>query len=197
MDAGDLDMDYADGGGGAEDVLEVFARAATGGGLPASVTDLIRAAGQLRHRPAEALALLERARAAAPVHPAPLVALYRFYFYGHQLAQAQTVGEAALAIARTALGPGFGAIPPTREQVRYDAAVRFYLFTLKGLAHLQLRQGARQAARARLAELRWLDPDDVMGGALLAHVLARYEDSADDERASGAHPARGWAGLPS
>lgn len=197
MDAGELSMDRADGGGSAEDVLEAFARSATGGGLPASVTNLIRAAGQLRHRPTEALVLLERARAAAPAHPVPLVALYRFYFYGHQLAQAQTVGEAALAIARTALGPGFGAIPPTREQVRYDAAVRFYLFTLKGLAYLQLRQGALQAARARLAELRWLDPDDVVGGALLAHVLARHEDSTVDECASGAHPARGWAEMPS
>ncbi|MBB2932232.1 hypothetical protein [Paraburkholderia silvatlantica] len=188
-----------DGGAGdIADALATFARCTLGGGLPAQAAALIDAAGQLRDRPDEAVALLERARADAPGHPAPLIALYRFHFYGHRLAQACSAGEEALAVARRALGAGFGAIPPTGDAVRYDAAVRFYLFTLKGLAYLQLRLGERQAARARLAELRWLDPDDVLGGALLAHVLARHEgdDEADDAFSSSAHPARGWAGLP-
>ncbi len=41
-------------------------------------------------------------------------------------------GEDALAIARTALGPDFGDEPPSDDAARHDAAVRFYLFTLKG-----------------------------------------------------------------
>lgn len=178
-----------------DDVLADFGSSALGAGLPDDVAAWIDAAGRLRHRPDEARALLERARAAAPTHPAPLIALYRFYFYGHQLAQARTVGEAALAIARAALGPRFGDVPPDSEAVRYDAAVRFYLFVLKGLAYLNLRLGDADAARAQLNELRHLDPEDRVGGALLMHVLVRHERSefADEDEPLRAHPARGWA----
>jgi tetratricopeptide (TPR) repeat protein len=152
---------------------------------------LIARAAQLRHRPEEALALLEQAQVAAPRHPAPLIALYRFHFYGHQLEQARAVGEDALAIARTALGPDFGDEPPADEATRHDAAVRFYLFTLKGLAYLNLRLGATDDARTLLRELHRLDPQDHVGAAVLAHVLTRHEQG-DTDRAGTAYPARGW-----
>ena len=116
-----------------------FAEGALGGALSPEVDALIAEAGSLRAQPDAALALLERARAAAPRHPVPLIALYRFHFYGHRLAQARAVGEDALAVARMALGAEFGDQPPADEAVRHDPAVRFYLFTLKGLAYLNLR----------------------------------------------------------
>ncbi len=83
-----------------EDAASAFARSAVGGGLPPEVDGLIAQAGKLRDQPAQALALLQRARAAAPRHPAPLIALYRFHFYGHQLEQARAVGEDAPAMTR-------------------------------------------------------------------------------------------------
>lgn len=174
-----------------DDDLAAFADGAIGGGLSPQVNALITQAGLLRHLPHEALPLLAQARAAAPRHPAPLIALYRFYFYGHQLAQARTVGEDALAIARTALGPNFGDVPPDEEATRHNAAVRFYLFTLKGLAYLNMRLGAMEDAQLLLAELRRLDPQDHVGGALLFHVLTRREkgDAAD---VASAYPVRGW-----
>jgi len=181
-----------------EDAAAAFARSAVGGGLSPEVDALIAEAGRLRHRPEEALALLKRARSEAPSHPAPLVALYRFYFYGHQLALARAVGEDALAIARTALGPAFGDEPPSRDAARYDAAVRFYLFTLKGLAYLNLRLGELEEARLLLRELRRLDPEDQVGGALLSQVLAnrvQYMEAGDDLGAQAAYPARGWTGA--
>lgn len=179
---------------GFDDDLAAFADGAIGGGLSPQVGALITQAGLLRDRPHEALPLLERARATAPRHPAPLIALYRFYFYGHQLALARTVAEDALAIARTALGADFGDAPPSDEAARYDAAVRFYLFTLKGLAYLNLRLGVLEDARLMLDELRRLDPGDRVGGALLSHVLARHEkgDAADSALA---YPVRGWSGA--
>lgn len=180
--------------------LDAFAESALGGGLSGDVAALIAQAGTLRDRPDEALALLERARAAAPDHPAPLIALYRFHFYGHRLAQARAVGEDALSIARAALGAEFGNVPPSRDAVRFDAAVRFYLFTLKGLAYLRMRLGELDASRVLLDELRRLDPDDQVGGALLLHVLARHESSGESgdgaTDALRAHPARGWAVQP-
>ena len=186
----------------AEHAMARFAQAALGDGLPPEAGRLVAEAGRLRERPLDALALLDRARAIAPDHPAPLIALYRFHFYGHRLADARAAGEAALSVARAALGADFGVVPPSRDAVRYDAAVRFYLFTLKGLAYLQMRTGELAAARARLGELRRLDPDDQLGGAVLLHVLARHEDAPGDEdetdgpAALHPYPARGWAVSP-
>lgn len=156
---------------GLDEALSAFADTALGGGLSPQVDALIAQAGQLRDRPLEALPLLEQARAA---------------------------GEDALAIARTALGPDFGDEPPDDESARYDAAVRFYLFTLKGLAYLNLRLGDLEDAHLLLGELRRLDPGDRVGGALLAHVLERHEQGEESglDGTPPAYPARGWDGAP-
>ena len=177
-----------------EDDWPAFADSALGGGLSPQLEALLQQAGQLRDRPSEALPLLQQARSVAPSHPAPLIALYRFYFYGHQFALARAVAEDALAIARTALGPNFGDEPPSDEAARHDAAVRFYLFTLKGMAYLNLRLGVLEDARTLLAELRRLDPQDHVGGALLSHVLARHE-KGDASETGMAYPVRGWLGT--
>jgi tetratricopeptide (TPR) repeat protein len=156
------------------------------------VAALIAQAGALHHVPEQALPLLEQACAAAPRHPAPLIALYRFYFYGHQLAQARAVAEDALAIARTALGSQFGDVPPAEADARYNAAVRFYLFTLKGMAYLSMRLGDMADAHQLLKELRRLDPQDHVGGGLLSHVLCRHEN-AERGNAPVDYPVRGWS----
>jgi len=173
------------------DDLAAFADSVIGSGLSPQVRSLIEQAATLYESPAQALALLEQARAAAPSHPAPLIALYRFFFDGHQLDKARAVGEDALAIARTALGPHFGDEPPSDEATRHDAAVRFYLFALKGLAYLNMRLGDMDEARLMLAGLRRLDPKDHVGGGLLAHVLARHEAGGPTDT-SPEYPARGW-----
>lgn len=182
---------------GFDDNLAAFADSALGGGLSPQVEALIRQAGLLRHLPLQALPLLEQARAAAPRHPVPVIALYRFYFYGHQLTLARAAGEDALAIARNALGPDFGDEVPSDEAACGDAAVRFYLFTLKGLAYLNLRLDDFEEARLMLVELRRLDPQDRVGGALLAHVLARHEagEAGDETDPLAAYPVRGWSGA--
>jgi hypothetical protein len=177
---------------GLDDDWSAFAASALGGGLTPAVEALIAQAGLLRDHPLEALPLLQQARLAAPSHPAPLIALYRFYFYGRELAQARAVAEDALAIARTALGPNFGDQPPSDDAARHDAAVRFYLFTLKGLAYLNLRLADLDEARLMLGELRRLDPQDRVGGALLSHVLARHETGEAADAAT-AYPVRGWS----
>ncbi|WP_260400568.1 tetratricopeptide repeat protein [Paraburkholderia tropica] len=189
------DTDTMDATDTVDDALARFAQSALGGGLASEAAQLLAEAGRVRERPAEALGLLERARAIAPAHPAPLIALYRFHFYGHRLADARAVGEDALSIARSVLGADFGRVPPSRDAVRYDAAERFYLFTLKGLAYLHMRQGELASAQTLLAELRSLDPEDQVGGALLLHVLMRCEDDVDGDGAGvpRAYPARGWA----
>ncbi|WP_027802838.1 hypothetical protein [Paraburkholderia dilworthii] len=191
MESGDRALD---------DAMTAFAQSAIGGGLPSGVNALIAEAGRLRERPDEALALLQRARAAAPRHPVPLIALYRFYFYGHQWVQARAIGEDALAVTRSALDSNFGDQPLAAAIVttRYDAGARFYLFTLKGLAYLNMRLGDFEEARMVLRELRRLDPEDRVGGALLSQVLNRHETGAGSDDAMdalSAYPTRGWMGT--
>jgi len=189
---------------GLDDAASAFAQAVIGGQLSPEVSALLARAAALPHQADEAQGLLEQARASAPLHPAPLVALYRFHFYGHRLRQAQQVGEDALAVVRSVLGPDFGDEAPSEEQARGDVCVRFYLFALKGLAYLNLRLGQMDEAVGLLRELKRLDPGDHVGGALLWHVLADHLSNDDpDLRASHPsivgtdHPLRGWdAGAP-
>lgn len=180
-----------------EAAAAAFAATVIGGHLDPEVEALIAQAGTLRDQPDKALPLLERARALAPQHPVPLIAIYRFHFYGHALEKARAAGEDALAIARAALGPDFGDVVPTEEATRGDAAVRFYLFTLKGLSYLNLRLGDLDEARLMLGELRRLDPKDHLGGGLLSHVLARHEAGGPAAMVDGPvdYPVRGWAPL--
>lgn len=183
-----LDRDF-------EAAAAAFAAAVIGGRLAPPVEALIAQAGALRDQPEKALPLLERARAMAPRHPVPLIAIYRFHFYGHALEKARAAGEDALAVARSALGPNFGDVVPPESATLGDAAVRFYLFTLKGLAYLHLRLGELEEAKRMLGELRRLDPQDHLGGGLLSYVLARHEAGESTSPAEGAadSPVRGWA----
>lgn len=169
-----------------------FDDAVLGRGLPADVEALIAQAGRVRHLPQEAEALLLQARAMAPDHPATLIALYRFHFYGHRLREARVVAEEALTAARAALGPDFGSVPITEHQSRFDAATRFFLFTLKGYAYLSLRLGEFDVGRKAIAELRQLDPEDRVGGSVLAQVLQRMGRDEDDDDTPAVRTPRGW-----
>jgi tetratricopeptide (TPR) repeat protein len=164
-----------------------FDDAVFGHGLPDAAADCIRDAGLARSRDsARALALLQRARELAPDHPATLIALYRFHFYGHRLAAARE-----LALEALALGAGKLGLPEHWQQLapqamagaRFDPATRFYLFALKGYAYLSLRLGDLDPAAQALQLLRALDPDDRVGAALLGEVLARGGRDDEEEEA--------------
>jgi hypothetical protein len=167
-----------------------FDSAVLGGGLPAEVEALITQAGLVREDRAQAEPLLLKARALAPSHPATLIALYRFHFYGHRLKEARDIAKQSMDIGRAALGDDFTI---TDEQARFDAAARFYLFSLKGYAYLSLRLGDLDAGRVALNELKQLDPQDRVGGGLLTHVLLRAELDAQDDVFSTPIAPRGWS----
>lgn len=171
--------------------------AVLGRGLPPEAEALIARAGRVRNRVHEAQALLDEAHALAPAHPATLIALYRFHFYGNRLAEAREVAVRAIACAATALG-----IPVNWRQVAADerfralqALPRFWLFSLKGYAYLSVRLGDLDEGRAALAKLAEADPADQVGHRVIDAVLARmgrddvgYEDCPDVVAAAGALP---------
>jgi hypothetical protein len=154
-----------------------FDDAVLGAGLPAEAEAALGAAGEQRSaNPPLAMALLMRAQALAPEHPAVLIAFYRHHIYGHRLAAARDIARRALRVGALALG-----LPPVWREVphqaladaRTGARTRFYLFTLKGYAYLSLRLDNNTEARDALVLLRALDPDDCVGGALLEAVRVR------------------------
>lgn len=178
------------------DLLAGFGDEVLGAGLPAAAEAALREAGRQRAEPALAMASLMRASSLAPDHPAVLIALYRYYFYGHHLACARDVARRALFVGAQSLGLPllWRQVPPQAlEGARFDPAVRFYLFTLKGYAYLSLRLGDATEARDALALLHALDPADCVGGALLETVRLRqgrdpYGDDDDEPAMAPAVP---------
>ena len=63
----------------------------------------------------------------------------------------------------------------------YAAAPRFYLFTLKGCAYLNMRLGDLEQGAALVAKLMALDPGNKLGGAVLQGILDRVGQSDDDD----------------
>lgn len=153
-----------------------FDDAVLGLAVPPAVEAALAEASRARGDEVAAMAALMRAMALAPEHPAVLIALYRHHFYGHRPAIARDIARRALLVGARALKlPGvWREVPPAPlPGARFDAATRFYLFTLKGYAYLSLRLGDDSEARDALALLRALDPQDFVGGALLETVRQR------------------------
>jgi hypothetical protein len=161
-----------------------FGSAVLGHGLSPAAEAALRQAGERRADRVVAMAALMRASALAPDHPAVLIALYRHYFYDHQLACARDVVRRALFVGARALGlPMLWRNVPAQPLpgAQFDAATRFFLFSLKAYAYLSLRLGDAAEARDALALLRALDPADHVGGALLETVRLRHARTAGDE----------------
>lgn len=153
-----------------------FDAAVLGLALPPAAEAALREAGLHRSDESRTMAALMRASAAAPDHPAVLIAFYRHHFYGHRLALARGVARRALVVAATALGlPSvWREIPPRPlPGARYEPASRFLLFTLKGYAYLSLRLDDPVEARDALELLKALDPGDYVGASVLEAVRQR------------------------
>lgn len=119
----------------------------------------------------------------APEHPAPLIGLYRYYFYRNCLDEALVVGLRCLALAAraNALAPDWRAVKPDDADFGSMAVVpRFYLFTLRACAYLQLRLGRLEVGGQMLDKLLALDPADRVNGTLLRTVLMRRGHDDDE-----------------
>ena len=127
---------------------------------------------------------LRDAKALAGDHPAVLIAQYRFYFYKGRLRDALDVARICLLKAARENG-----LHPDWRHVRagdanfgaYDARLpRFFLFTLKAYAYLQMRLGHLEEGHQAVSKLLELDPSDKVGARVLLDVLAAAA-AGDDE----------------
>lgn len=152
-------------------------------GLPSEAEHHLWEAGLSYHLDDIAERHLREAEALAPDHAAVLIGLYRFYFYKGRLAE-------ALAVARRCLlkAAQENNLPADWRSVRASDAEfgrfenilpRFFLFSLKGYAYLQMRLGETEEGRLAVQKLLELDPTDKIGARVLLDVLERK--GSDDE----------------
>jgi tetratricopeptide (TPR) repeat protein len=165
------------------DLPDELADAVLGVGLPEEAQCHLLEAGQAYHRDTLAERHLREAQALAPNHAAVLIALYRFYFYKNRLREALEI--ACVCLRKAAEDNSLSA---DWREVRardacfsqYEAVLpRFYLFTLKGYAYLQMRLGNIPEGHAAVMKLIELDPSDKVGAKALLAVLSRMGQSDD------------------
>lgn len=161
----------------------VLADGLLGGGLPPAAEEALAQAAACYADDELAERHLAVANRLAPDHAAVLIGRYRYYFYKSRLHDALSV--ACRCLTKAAKDNGLDA---DWRRVRaadaafgdYDAAVaRFYMFTLKAYAYLQLRLGDSGEGRDAVLKLLELDPADRINARLLLDVLERA-GQADD-----------------
>jgi tetratricopeptide (TPR) repeat protein len=162
----------------------LLADALLGGGLPLAAEQYLYQAGLAYQHDAVAEQHLRAAQALAPDHAAVLIGLYRFYFYKGRLHEALEVARLCLkkAARENNLSQNWRDVAPGDAVFsRYDDMLpRFYLFTLKGYAYLQMRLGNLEEGRAAVAKLLELDPSDKIGARVLLGVLERVGRDDDE-----------------
>jgi tetratricopeptide (TPR) repeat protein len=165
-----------------EDAL--LADALLGAGLPEAAERHLRQAGLAYQHDEIAEQHLREAQLLAPGHAAVLIGLYRFYFYKGRLDDA--LGVARICLVKAARDNGLGddwrsVTPGDADFGSYDAMLpRFYMFTLKAYAYLQMRLGNVAEGRAAVVKLLELDPTDKLGAKVLLGILDRM-GRGDDE----------------
>ncbi len=125
--------------------------------------------------------LLWEAWRAAPAALPVYFSLYKFYFYQGNLDHAERA--ARLALVAAAQQGWFDAdwqklSAASAQWSDYDAPAHFYLFSLKALAFIRLRQGDASESSAILAKLAEIDPGDSVGACVVravAEAAARVE----------------------
>jgi tetratricopeptide (TPR) repeat protein len=154
-----------------------------GGGLPAEAQRHLEKAGLSYHLTDVAETHLQAADALAPDHAAVLIAFYRFYFYKGRHFKALQISRMCIAKAlrENVLSEDWHDVQPDDAPFgEWDALIpRFFLFSLKGYAYLNMRLGYFAEGRSAATKLLELDPRDRIGAQVLIDVLDRME--FDDE----------------
>ncbi|MGD8591805.1 MAG: hypothetical protein PVF82_03180 [Gammaproteobacteria bacterium] len=107
------------------------------------------------------------------------VALYKFYFYKNRIDEAESVVMKALS--QSAELGDFSAdwnhlTPLSANWLGIENPQRLYLYALKALSFIRLRQSDVEGAENVLMKLRELDPTDQVGGSVLEQLAAAMKD---------------------
>lgn len=146
------------------------------GDVPSEINALLQqgVATYYDDRPA-ADSCFRKALAAAPDTLPVYFCLYKIHTYQRNLDAAEEAARAGLAEAARQGGfeADWRALTPASACWNDMGSPRFYLYTLKALSFIALRRNDLPAARAMLDKLAVLDPDDHVGGSVVAALADR------------------------
>jgi hypothetical protein len=144
-----------------------------GGDVPAPVHALLHQAALAV--PDDRTVLMWTAQALAPACLATYYVLYKHHAGRREFELAERAASRGLqeAAAQAGLAADWRAVePPLAPALRASGPGRFWLFTLKALAFINLRGGRPDQARELLQQLDRCDPDAGIGSEVIASLLA-------------------------
>lgn len=146
-------------------------RALYGGEAPEGIAELLDDAmsryASTEDAEARLVEAMNKAPGSLPVH----FSLYKFYFYKKRLQDAERIARKALIEAASQ-----GGFVPDWQDLRRESAdwkedaAHFYLFSLKALAFMRLRQGDREECMSILDKLDELDYGDKVGASVIREI---------------------------
>ncbi len=113
----------------------------------------------------------------------PHIALYKMYAYANRFEDA--LAQIDYVLTQAAAQGGFGADwtklnAKSADWNHAQGPLRHYLYSLKALGFVRLRQGRIDEARRVLTRLCTLDPEDQVGGSVVLGMAERLmEDAAE------------------
>jgi len=107
------------------------------------------------------------------------VVFYKFYFYHRMLREAESWAQKALESAAQQGGFDHDWQKLDANSAQWedaDNAERIYLYSLKALTFLRMKQGDLQLPEKILSKLALLDPEDQVGWTVISEMLSRLQD---------------------
>jgi hypothetical protein len=114
-----------------------------------------------------------------PDHLDAYVDLCKLFFYSKRFSEAEQTARAALieSARQGRFDPDWRTLVPADEQWRDSSAPhRIYLYMLKALAFIRMRQLDVKGGQAVLDHLARLDPDDLVGGSVVRDLAGAMSD---------------------
>ena len=145
-------------------------RVSFGRSIPPQVNALLQEAVASAENFERTCSLLYQAMELSPFQLEVYVALYKFCFYRGHIDEAEKVVMSALAKAsekgRFETDWQF-LTPESTDWSEQEGPARVYLYSLKALSFIRLRQGEQKEAEMILKKLKELDPQDSTGASVI------------------------------
>lgn len=154
-----------------------------GDNIPAAVKNVLLEATRIYPDLEATEVLLEKAHSMAPQQLEVYYARYKFYFYNKRLELAEQI--ALEGLHQAALQSGFDSDWMKLNQssgnwLKPNDTERFYLYTLKALGFIFMRQARLTESETVLKKLKELDQLDTVGGSVVMDILSGLQESMNE-----------------
>jgi len=154
-----------------------------GDNIPAAVKQVLLEATRVYPDLEVTEVLLEKAHSMAPEQLEVYYARYKFYFYNKRLELAESI--ALEGLKQAALQAGFASDwllldESSSNWLNPNDTERFYLYTLKALGFIFMRQARLNESEIVLNKLKQLDQLDTVGGSVVMDILSGLQESINE-----------------